>query len=52
LFVRGVWRPEFREFLPYPRERRRLPDILSLEEVTRLLDAASNLFRRALLMTL
>jgi integrase/recombinase XerD len=51
-FVKTLRRPEFREFLPYPRERRRLPDILSLEEVTRLLDAASNLFRRALLMTL
>jgi integrase/recombinase XerD len=51
-FVKTLRRPEFREFLPYPRERRRLPDILSLDEVTRLLDAASNLFRRALLMTL
>jgi integrase/recombinase XerD len=51
-FVKTLRRPEFREFLPYPRERRRLPDILSLEEGTRLLDAASNLFRRALLMTL
>ncbi len=51
-FVRTLRRPEFREFLPYPRDRRRLPDILSLDEVTRLLDAASNLFRRALLMTL
>jgi integrase/recombinase XerD len=51
-FVRTLRRPEFREFLPYPRERRRLPDILSLDEITRLIDAASNLFRRALLMTL
>jgi integrase/recombinase XerD len=51
-FVRTLRRPEFREFLPYPRDRRRLPDILSLDEVTRLIDAASNLFRRALLMTL
>jgi integrase/recombinase XerD len=51
-FVRTLRRPEFREFLPYPRERRHLPDILSREEVASLINAASNLFRRALLMTL
>jgi site-specific recombinase XerD len=51
-FVKTLRRPEFREFLPYPRDRRSLPDILSQDEVTRLLNAASNLFRRALLMTL
>jgi integrase/recombinase XerD len=51
-FVKTLRRPEFREFLPYPRDRRRLPDILSREEVASLINAASNLFRRALLMTL
>jgi integrase/recombinase XerD len=51
-FVRTLRRPEFREFLPYPRDRRRLPDILSREEVASLINATSNLFRRALLMTL
>src|SRR5260370_3950739 len=51
-FVRTLRRPEFREFLPYPRDRRSLPDILSLDEVAQLINAASNLFRRALLMTL
>jgi site-specific recombinase XerD len=51
-FVRTLRRPEFREFWPYPRERRHLPDILSREEGTNLINAASNLFRRALLMTL
>ena len=51
-FVRTLRRPEFREFLPYPRDRRSLPDILSRDEVAQLINAASNLFRRALLMTL
>jgi len=51
-FVRTLRRPEFREFLPYPRDRRSLPDILSRDEVAGLINAASNLFRRARLMTL
>ena len=51
-FVRTLKRSEFRDFLPYPRERDRLPSILSLEEVARLINASGNLFRRALLMTL
>ena len=51
-FVRTLKRPEFRDFLPYPRERERLPGILSKEEVARLINASGNLFRRTLLMTL
>src|ERR1039457_4119998 len=51
-FVRTLKRHQFREFLPYPRDRRRLPTVLSLEEVARLIDAAGTLFRRTLLMTL
>jgi integrase/recombinase XerD len=51
-FVRTLKRSEFRDFLPYPKERDRLPSILSLEEVARLINASGNLFRRALLMTL
>jgi site-specific recombinase XerD len=51
-FVRTLKRPEFRDFLPYPREPERLPTILSLDEVARLINASGNLFRRALLMTL
>jgi integrase/recombinase XerD len=50
-FVRTLKRPEFRDFLPYPREEERLPTILSLDEVARLINASGNLFRRALLMT-
>ena len=38
-FVKTLKRHQFREFLPYPRDRRRLPTVLSLEEVARLIDA-------------
>ena len=51
-FVRTLKRREFREELPYPKDRRRLPTVLSLDEVARLIDAAGNLMQRALLMTL
>jgi integrase/recombinase XerD len=51
-FVRTLKRREFREELPYPKSHRRLPMVLSLEEVARLIDAAGNLMQRALLMTL
>ena len=50
-FVKTLKRPEFRDFLPYPNEPERLPTILSLDEVARLINASGNLFRRALLMT-
>lgn len=51
-FVRTLKRPEFRESLPYPRERERLPGILSKEEVARLINSSGNLFQRTLLMVL
>src|SRR5947208_6861230 len=51
-FVRTLKRHEFRQDLPYPKEQRRLPTVLSLEEVGRLIDAAGNLKQRAVLMTL
>ena len=41
-FVKTLKRHQFRDFLPYPRDRRRLPTILSLEEVARLINAAGN----------
>jgi len=39
------------EEVPYPKAPRRLPTILTQEEVVRLIDSASNLFHRAMLMT-
>jgi len=51
-FVKTLKRHQFRDFLPYPQDRRRLPTVLSREEVARLINAAGTLFRRTLLMTL
>jgi len=51
-FIKTLKRHQFRDFLPYPQDRRRLPTVLSREEVLRLINAAGNLFRRTLLMTL
>jgi len=51
-YVRTLKRHEFREDLPYPKDHRRLPTVLSLEEVTRLINAAGHLLQRALLVTL
>ncbi len=51
-FIKTLRRHQFRDFLPYPRDRRRLPTVLSLEEVARLINAAGTLYRRTLLMTL
>src|ERR1700731_3251158 len=51
-FVKTLKRHKFREFLPHPKDRRRLPTVLSPEEVSRLINAAGILFRRTLLMTL
>src|SRR5260370_14539725 len=51
-FVKTLKRHQFREFLPYPRDRRRLPMVLSRDEVARLIYRAGTLFRRTLLRTL
>jgi integrase len=51
-YVRTLHRHEFREFLPYPKSPRKLPNILRKEEVARLIDAGSGLFQRTLLMVL
>src|ERR1700681_2011577 len=39
------------EEVPYPKAPRRLPTILTQEEAVRLINSASNLFHRAMLMT-
>jgi integrase/recombinase XerD len=51
-FVKTLHRHEFRQFLPFPKARRKLPKILSREEVARLIDASNSLFGRTLLMVL
>lgn len=52
LFVKTLRRPYLREDLPSPKRPQRLPTVLSLEEVGRLIEAAGNLFHYALLMIL
>ena len=52
LFVKTLRRHFLTEHIPFPKSPRRLPTVLSPEEVTRLINSASNLFHRTLLMTL
>jgi len=52
LYVRTLKRYEFRDYIPYPRVPKKLPGILSRQEVTRLINASGTLFNRTLLMVL
>jgi integrase/recombinase XerD len=52
LYVRTLRRPYMLEHIPIPRTPVKLPQILSREEIARLIEGASNLMYRALLMTL
>ena len=45
-------RRDVREDLPYPKQRHRLPVVLSSDEVQRLIAHAKNLFHRTMLLTL
>ena len=51
-FVKTLKRRYLLEDIPFPKVPRRLPIILSVEEVGRLLDSARNLMDRTLLMVL
>jgi len=52
LYCKTLKRREMREDLPYPRNYdRKLPVVLSPDEVARLIDCARNLYHRALIMT-
>jgi site-specific recombinase XerD len=52
LYCKTLKRRDMREDLPYPRNyRRKLPVVLSPDEVARLIDSARNLYHRALIMT-
>jgi site-specific recombinase XerD len=51
-FLRVLKRRDMKEDLPYPKRRRRLPVVLSPEEIERLIAGAKNLYHRTLLITL
>src|SRR5262249_22737966 len=51
-FVRVLKRRELKEDLPTPKRHRRLPTVLSPDEVRRLIAGAKNLYHRTMLMTL
>jgi integrase/recombinase XerD len=52
LFVKTLGRPYLPDAIPFPKHHRRLPTVLSPEEVTRLIDSTANLMHRAMVMTL
>src|ERR1700758_4995502 len=52
LFVKTLRRHFLTEHIPFPKRPRRLPIVLSPEEVARLINSAHNLFHRTLLMAL
>jgi len=52
LFVKTLRRPYVQVDLPRPKTEKRLPVVLSREEVGRLIDSASNLLHYTILMTL
>jgi site-specific recombinase XerD len=52
LFVKTLRRPYLPDQIPFPKRQRRLPTILDQDEVARLIDCASNLMHRAMLMML
>jgi len=52
LFVKTLRRPYLPNHIPFPKRQRRLSTILDQQEVARLIDAASNLMHRTMLMML
>ncbi|MBZ5635893.1 MAG: tyrosine-type recombinase/integrase [Acidobacteriia bacterium] len=52
LYVKTLGRAFMAEKIPYPKRPKRLPTVLSQEEITRLLDSTRTLKHRALLMVL
>jgi integrase/recombinase XerD len=51
-FVKTLRRPYLQVDLPYPKRPKRLPNVLSHDEVARLIESAGNLLDYAMLMTL
>jgi site-specific recombinase XerD len=52
LYIKVLKRRDMKEDLPYPKQRLRLPVILSPHEVAQLIGAARNLYHRTILITL
>jgi integrase/recombinase XerD len=52
LFVKTLRRPYLPDAIPFPKHHKRLPTVLSQEEVARLIDSTGNLMHRAMVMTL
>jgi site-specific recombinase XerD len=52
LFVKTLRRSYLPDAIPFPKQHKRLPTVLSQEEVSRLIDATGNLMHRAMVMTL
>ena len=52
LFVKTLRRAYLPDAIPFPKCHKRLPTVLSQEEVTRLIDSTGNLMHRAMVMTL
>lgn len=52
LFVKTLRRPYLLDEIPFPKRPRKLPTVLSPEEVARLIDSARNLMHRTMLMML
>ena len=50
LYVKTLKRPYMHEHLPMRKRQRPLPQVLSPSEIQRLLDCASNLYHRSMLM--
>ena len=52
LFVKTLRRPYLPDDIPFPKRQRRLPTILDQQEVARLIECASNLMHRTMMMML
>lgn len=52
LYIKTLHRPYLPDQIPFPKRARRLPVVLSSDEVALLIDSAKNLMHRAMLMTL
>jgi site-specific recombinase XerD len=52
VYLKTLKRHHMLDYIPFPKEERRLPIVLSQEEVARLIEASASLMHRAMLMTL